>query len=132
AHIGTRKNWRSTYWKLRRRGAFDFPVLSVAAAAKLAYDGIVEDARIVIGSVAPRPLLAQDAADSLVGSRLTQESIEQAATLAAGIARPLDNTDFDMTWRKKVAVEFVTNALRELRGDDMRAERQSLTRHALL
>ncbi|HEY4838356.1 MAG TPA: FAD binding domain-containing protein, partial [Candidatus Acidoferrales bacterium] len=34
-HIGSRKNWRSTYWKLRRRGAFDFPVLSVAAAVKL-------------------------------------------------------------------------------------------------
>jgi hypothetical protein len=44
----------------------------------------------------------------------------------------LDNTDFDMTWRKKVAFEFVTYALRELRGDDMRAERQNLTRHALL
>src|SRR6266571_5866223 len=25
---------RSTYWKLRRRGSFDFPVLSVAAAAR--------------------------------------------------------------------------------------------------
>src|SRR6202521_468300 len=25
--------WKSTYWKLRRRGSFDFPVLSVAAAA---------------------------------------------------------------------------------------------------
>jgi 4-hydroxybenzoyl-CoA reductase subunit beta len=124
-------NWRSTYWKLRRRGAFDFPVLSVAAAVKFAYDGIVEDARIVIGSVAPRPLLAIDAANSLVGQRLNHETIEQAATLAAGIARPLDNTDFDMTWRKKVAVEFVTYALCEIRGDDMRIERQNLTRHAL-
>ncbi len=28
--------WTSTYWKLRRRGAFDFPVLGVAAAARLA------------------------------------------------------------------------------------------------
>ena len=28
--------WRSAYWKLRRRGAFDFPVLSVAAAVRLA------------------------------------------------------------------------------------------------
>jgi 4-hydroxybenzoyl-CoA reductase subunit beta len=131
-HLGTRKNWRSTYWKLRRRGSFDFPVLSVAAAVRLAYDGIVEDARIVIGSVGPRPLVAIDAANSLIDQRLTQESIEQAAILAAGIARPLDNTDFDMTWRKKVAVEFVTYALRELRGDDMRGERESLTRHAPL
>ena len=130
--LGLMHNWRSTYWKLRRRGAFDFPVLSVAAAVKLAYDGIVEDARIVIGSVAPRPLLATDAANFLVGLRLNQETIEQAATLAAGIARPLDNTDFDMTWRKRVAAEFVTYALRELRGDNMSVERQSVTRHGLL
>src|SRR3979490_2764295 len=27
--------WKSAYWKLRRRGSFDFPVLSVAAAARL-------------------------------------------------------------------------------------------------
>jgi 4-hydroxybenzoyl-CoA reductase subunit beta len=126
------QKWKSTYWKLRRRGSFDFPVLSVAAAVKLSYDGTVENARIVIGSVGPRPLVATDAANFLIGQRLTQESIEQAAILAAGIARPLDNTDFDMTWRKKVATEFVTYALRELRGDDMRAERQSITRHALL
>ena len=33
------EGWRSTYWKLRRRGSFDFPVLSVAAALKLAPDG---------------------------------------------------------------------------------------------
>src|ERR1700682_6235398 len=36
--------WRSTYWKLRRRGAFDFPVLSVAAAARLSRQSVVEDA----------------------------------------------------------------------------------------
>ena len=27
--------WRATYWKLRRRGAFDFPVLGVAAAVRV-------------------------------------------------------------------------------------------------
>jgi len=124
--------WKSTYWKLRRRGSFDFPVLSVAAAAKFAGDCTIEDARIVIGSVAPRPLLANEAANFLIGRKLNQETIEQAAILAAGITRPLDNTDFDMTWRKKVAVEFVTRALRELRGDDMRAERRSLAGQALM
>jgi 4-hydroxybenzoyl-CoA reductase subunit beta len=124
--------WKSTYWKLRRRGSFDFPVLSVAAAAKMGEDGTVEDARIVISAVAPRPLVALEAAKSLVGRPLDQKAIEQAAILASKLARPLDNTDFDMTWRKKVTVEFVTHALRELRGDDMRAERQSVTRHTLM
>ncbi len=120
--------WKSTYWKLRRRGSFDFPVLSVAAAARISNDGVVEAARIAIGSAASRPLVAADAAKFLLGRPLDQETIAEAAALAARIAKPLDNTDFDMTWRKKVAAEFVTYALRELRGDDIHAERESLTR----
>jgi 4-hydroxybenzoyl-CoA reductase subunit beta len=122
--------WKSTYWKLRRRGSFDFPVLSVAAAVKMSRSGVVEDARIVVGSVACLPLVAAEAAKSLVGLPLNQGSIAEAATLAARIAKPLDNTDFDMTWRKRVTAEFVTYALRELRGDDMRGEQLLLTRHS--
>lgn len=122
--------WKSAYWKLRRRGSFDFPVLSVAAAAKLSRSGVVEDARIVVGSAACLPLVAAEAAKSLVGRPLNQESIAEAATLAARISKPLDNADFDMTWRKRVTGEFVTHALRELRGDDMRGERLLLTRHS--
>ena len=122
--------WKSAYWKLRRRGSFDFPVLSVAAAAKLSAKGIVEDARIVVGSVACLPLLASEPSKFLVGQPLNQDSISQAAVLAARIAKPLDNTDFDMTWRKRVTAEFVTYALRELRGDDMSGERLLLTRHS--
>jgi 4-hydroxybenzoyl-CoA reductase subunit beta len=120
--------WKSTYWKLRRRGSFDFPVLSVAAAARFSASGVVEEARIVIGSAASRPLVAAEAAKSLVGRLLNAESIGEAAILAARIAKPLDNTDFDMSWRKKVTGEFVTNALRELRGDDVRRERESYMR----
>lgn len=122
--------WKSAYWKLRRRGSFDFPVLSVAAAAKISESGIVEDARIVVGSVACLPLVAVEASNYLKGRPLNQDSIAQAAALAARIAKPLDNTDFDMTWRKRVTAEFVTYALRELRGDDMRGERLLLTRHS--
>ena len=122
--------WKSTYWKLRRRGSFDFPVLSAAAAAKFSRNGVVEDARIVVGSVACLPLVAVDASNFLKGRPLNQDSIAQAAALAARIAKPLDNADFDMTWRKRVTAEFVTYALRELRGDDMRGERLLLTRHS--
>jgi 4-hydroxybenzoyl-CoA reductase subunit beta len=119
--------WRSTYWKLRRRGSFDFPVLSVAAAAKIALGGVVEDARIVVGSAASRPLVAEDAAKSLIGRALSDDTIAEVATIASRIAKPLDNTDFDMTWRKRVTASFVISALRELRGDDVRDQRLSLS-----
>jgi 4-hydroxybenzoyl-CoA reductase subunit beta len=119
--------WRSTYWKLRRRGSFDFPVLSVAVAGRFEKSGVLEDVRMVVGAAASRPIVAGDAATFLIGRPLTTEVIAEAAALAARIAKPLDNTDFDMSWRKKVTAEFVTYALQELRGDDVAVERAAIT-----
>jgi hypothetical protein len=73
-------------------------------------------------------LIASEAGTFLVGRSLTSETIAEAAALAARIAKPLDNTDFDMSWRKKVTAEFVGCALRELRGDDVTAERAAISR----
>jgi 4-hydroxybenzoyl-CoA reductase subunit beta len=107
---------RSTYWKLRRRGAFDFPVLGVAAALSFGKNGTVEEARVVLGAVASHPVMA-DTSD-LVGKALTDDVIEAFAANASGPAKPLDNTDFHMTWRKEMARSYLAGALRELRGDD--------------
>jgi 4-hydroxybenzoyl-CoA reductase subunit beta len=130
-HLPRADGWRSTYWKLRRRGAFDFPVLSVAAAAKLSADGTVEAARIVLGAVASRPMEAPNAAAVLVGRPLDDAQIARAADAGAQPARPMDNTDFSLVWRKRVARDFITYALRELRGDDMTARRRSIARQVL-
>ena len=112
------RRWSSTYWKLRRRGSFDFPVLGVAAAIRFAPDGhTVEEARIVVGAVASRPLLLEEAS-MLHGMTLTDDLVEAFAERAATHAKPLDNTDFTMTWRKSVARAFLAGVLRELRGDD--------------
>jgi 4-hydroxybenzoyl-CoA reductase subunit beta len=130
-HIPSMNGWRSVYWKLRRRGSFDFPVLSVAAAARFGADGTVETARIVLGAVSSRPIVATAAAAALAGHRLTDEVIAHAADAAAKPAKPMDNTDFDLTWRKRVMKDVVTCALRELRGDDMRDWRRRLSRMIL-
>ena len=120
--------WRSAYWKLRRRGSFDFPVAAVAAAAKLAGDGRVEAVRLVAGAVASRPLSAPKAEALLVGEHLTDERIAAAAHAVYDVAKPMDNTDFELVWRKKMVTALAVNALRELRGDDMRAVRRRLSR----
>ncbi len=130
-HLPQLDGWRSAYWKLRRRGAFDFPVLSVAAAARFGQDGAVEDARIVLGAVSSWPVEAPAAASALVGQTLTDASISRAADLAAHPARPMDNTDFALVWRKRVTRDFVGYALRELRGDDMRDVRRRVARQLL-
>jgi CO/xanthine dehydrogenase FAD-binding subunit len=123
--------WKSAYWKLRRRGSFDFPVLSVAAAVRMAPDGTVAEARVVLGAVASCPLLSPEAAEALRDKPLSDAAIAEASDLAAVRAKPMDNTDFTLHWRKRVTREFVGYALRELRGDDVRALRRRIARHDL-
>ena len=129
--LDERKGWRSAYWKLRRRGAFDFPVLSVAVAGRLGERGGVEELRIALGAAASRPLLCEEAARATLGRELTDDVIAETAGLAARLAKPMDNTDFTLHWRKRVTTHFVAQALRELRGDDVRAERRRIARHDL-
>ena len=115
------EGWKSSYWKLRRRGSFDFPLLGVAAAAKLAADGTVEEARLVLGAVSSHPLVIKS--DALRGRKLSDEAIAEIGAAAESRAKPMDNTDMDLRWRKHVVADFVGYALRELRGDDMSATR---------
>jgi 4-hydroxybenzoyl-CoA reductase subunit beta len=130
-HLPSMDGWRSAYWKLRRRGSFDFPVLSVAVAARFAKDDTIEDARIVLGAVASQPIVATAASAALVGQRLSDEVIAHTAETAARPAKPMDNTDFDLTWRKRVLKDVVTYALRELRGDDVREWRRKISKQLL-
>ena len=105
--------WRASYQKLRRRGAFDFPVLGVAAWIK-SNDQMVTDAKVVLGTIAPSPVEIREAAAALTGQPLDEDSIQAAAEAAYIKARPLDNTDFVYQWRKQMARQYTLRALRDL------------------
>lgn len=120
------EGWRSSYWKLRRRGAFDFPVASAAVAARLD-GGRVLEMRIVLGAVGCRPVAAERASRLCEGQNLDDELIAAAADAAGEPAKPMDNTDFELVWRKKMVRSLVSCALREIRGDDMGARRRGVT-----
>jgi len=125
-HLPALNGWRASYQKLRRRGAFDFPVLGVAAWIQV--DGAsagatpaqsvsplsIKNARIVLGGIAPSPIQVEDAAAALVGHPLDDDRIRAAAEAAYTKARPLDNTDFVMNWRKQMARQYTLRALQEL------------------
>src|SRR2546430_744699 len=59
--------WRASYQKLRRRGAFDFPVLGVAAWVQIDRAGIVKAAKLVLGGIAPSPIEITEASRVLIG-----------------------------------------------------------------
>lgn len=114
-HLPPRNGMRAVYKKLRRRGSFDFPVLGVAAALDIADDGTVRTAKLILGGVSPAPIEVSEAQQALLGEHLDQKRINAAAEACYLKARPLDNTDFLMNWRKQMARPFVQRALEELR-----------------
>jgi len=106
--------WRSAYLKLRRRGSFDFPILGVAAALRFNDDQTVADARLTLGAVASHPVEANEAAAQLLHQPLSRELIDTVAQAAARRAKPLDNADLTINYRKQVTPVFVRRALEEL------------------
>jgi 4-hydroxybenzoyl-CoA reductase subunit beta len=113
--------WDAVYHKLRRRGSFDFPVLGVAAWIRWeqgagSREQFVSDARIVLGGVASYPQEIPEAGSALQGARLSDESIAAAAEAAYRPSKPMDNTDFDLSWRKQMTRVYVKRALDELRA----------------
>jgi len=125
-HLPPTNGWRASYQKLRRRGAFDFPVLGVAVfvrydkAGKTVLTGEasvlpVADAKIVLGGIAPSPVQVNEAAQALIGKPLNDDQVNAAAEAAYVKARPLDNTDFVYQWRKQMARQYTIRALDALR-----------------
>src|SRR6266436_4941391 len=114
-HLPPTNGWRASYQKLRRRGAFDFPVLGVAAWVRTGSGGDrVTDAKIVLGAVAPSPVQVREAEQVLIDQPFDEEHIQAAAEACYIKARPLDNTDFVMNWRKQMTREYTLRALHEL------------------
>ncbi len=112
----------SAYWKLRRRPAFDFPILSVAVA--LAWDdGAVREARGALGAVGSHPVDITAFLSPLHGKRPTEDLIAEVADAADKPARPLDNTDLSHYWRKRMSKVYIERALRDACGLDPLAGR---------
>lgn len=107
--------WDTVYHKLRRRGSFDFPVLGAAAWVQWKGKDVIA-ARVVLGGVASYPQEVPEAGAALQGAPLSDESIAAAADAAYRPSKPMDNTDFDLSWRKQMTRVYVKRALDELRA----------------
>src|SRR5712692_9174283 len=112
----------SAYWKLRRRPAFDFPILGVAVA--IAWDdGVVREARGALGAVGSHPVDISAFLAPLQGARPAEDLIAEVAQSADKPSRPLDNTDLSHYWRKRMSKVYIERALRDACGLDPLAGR---------
>jgi xanthine dehydrogenase YagS FAD-binding subunit len=84
---------RSTYADIRERASFDWPLVSLAAALKTD-KGLVSEARLVLGAVAPLPWRSTKAEAALVGKALTPETVAAVASTAVVGAEPLEDNGY--------------------------------------
>jgi xanthine dehydrogenase YagS FAD-binding subunit len=83
----------SASYEVQHGSGPDYPL--VAAAASIATrGGVVAEARIVLGQVAPTPWLSREAAECIVGLPVNAASAEAAGDAAVSVATPLANNEY--------------------------------------
>jgi 4-hydroxybenzoyl-CoA reductase subunit beta len=111
---------RLAYQKLRQRNAIDFPLLSVAAAADVR-DDVVVDLRIVVSALGARPRVLTGLETIAHGQPLTVEVIDAVAERAFQQCHPLTNIIVDPEWRRAMVPVHVRRALEQLRTTERAA-----------
>lgn len=95
---------KSSFRKVRERGAWDFALASVALAVRLA-GRRVEEARIVLGGVAPIPWRVPAAEDAIRGKELDAPTAAAAAAAAVAGAEPLEQNGFKVALVRGIVEE---------------------------
>ena len=94
---------RSAYRKTRDRASYAFALVSLAAAVELS-DGVIAQARLALGGVAPKPWRAYAAEQALAGRPATDEYFGRAAAAAVAEAAPLRDNGFKVDLAKRLII----------------------------
>ena len=105
---------RAGYQKLRPRAAIDFPMLSVAFAARV--NGVCERARLVVSALAATPRVIGGLDKLVVGRPLDEAAAEAMAQAAYKQCRPQISVAYDADYRHEMVPVFVRRAVREAMG----------------
>jgi len=96
-----KKGEKSTYYKLKERGVWDFAIVSAAVKGTVS-GGVFKDIKIILGGVAPVPWRLEKAENIIRGEKATEDLLRKAAREALKEARPLKENGY-----KKELVETV-------------------------
>ena len=101
---------KSYYLKVRDRASYAFALVAVAAALETNGNNI-NQARIVLGSVAHKPWRSAEAEKALVGKPATEETFKAAAEAAFRDAKPLEHNGYKVELGKRAVVLALQRAM---------------------
>ena len=108
--------------KVGARNAQAISKVCIAALGRMA-DGVVEDVRIALGSVAPVPLRLTETEQTVRGKVIDSELLLLARKAVAAEIRPIDDIRSTARYRAVVAGNLVAEFLNRLRSQRTGAER---------
>jgi xanthine dehydrogenase YagS FAD-binding subunit len=82
-------------YEVRHKQAYDWPLVQAAVSMNMS-DGKASDTKIVLGHVAPTPLVAEAAIKALEGKPVDEESATAAGRAAAEGAKPLKQNGYKL------------------------------------
>jgi carbon-monoxide dehydrogenase medium subunit len=91
------------YLRFIPRTEMDIAVVGCGISVMLDREGVCRDARVVLGAVAPTPLVVREAAEALIGHRLDEETLSRLDAAARQACRPIDDKRGTIEFRTKVA-----------------------------
>jgi aerobic carbon-monoxide dehydrogenase medium subunit len=96
-------NSSDAYLRFIPRTEMDIAVVSAAVNLTLDAKGMIKDARVVLGAVAPTIVVVPAAAKALIGSKLDAAALEKLAAACSAACRPIDDKRGTIEFRTKVA-----------------------------
>ena len=107
------ENTGAVYKKYAIRGDTDISIVGVGVRVTLDKGQKVEEARISLAAVAATPIRDKKAEAFLIGKKLTAEVIEEAAQMASGNCKPIDDQRASKEYRKEMIYVWTKHALEE-------------------
>lgn len=104
----------ASYEVLQLEG-LDWPLASAGVCLETSA-GIVREARIVLGHVAPTPWVSHDAGQALVGKEVNAETAQAAGDAAVASATPLSENDYKVQIARTAVKRAVLRAVHQLEG----------------
>ena len=98
------------YLRFTPRTEMDIAVVSAAVNLKLGAKGVIQEARVALGAVAPRAILVPAAAKALVGHTLDDTTLEKLAAACAKACAPIDDKRGTVEFRTRVATVLAKRA----------------------
>jgi len=100
----------ANYIRFIPRNEMDIAVAGVGASVTIE-DGKFTSARVSLASVAPTPLLVEEAGEALVGQAVSEGAIQKAADLAKAAAKPISDMRGTADYRKHLCDVLTRRAL---------------------